>query len=77
MRLTCSFSNFMRHGEGSGTIEPSTVRGHHAETHIICRHLGNMKLAELSIPDVSGWIHDTTAVGYVLKSCSKAFRLLK
>ncbi|WP_283171506.1 tyrosine-type recombinase/integrase [Curtanaerobium respiraculi] len=70
-------ASFMRHKEGSGTIEPSTVRGYRAETRIICRYLGNAKLAELSIPDISGWMHDMSADGYAPKSCSKAFRLLK
>lgn len=70
-------ASFMRHKEDSGTIEPSTVRGYRSETRIICRYLGNVKLAELSIPDVSGWMRDMSADGYAPKSCSKAFRLLK
>ena len=70
-------ASFMRHKEDSGTIELSTVRGYRAETRIIRRYLGNVKLAELSIPDVSGWMHDMGADGYAPKSCSKAFRLLK
>lgn len=70
-------ASFMRHKEDSGTIEPSTVRGYRVGTRIICRYLGNVKLAELSIPDVSGWMHDMSADGYAPKSCSKAFRLLK
>ena len=70
-------ASFMRHKEDSGTIEPSTVRGYRAETRIIGRYLGNVKLAELSIPDISGWMHDMSADDYAPKSCSKAFRLLK
>ena len=47
-------ASFMRHKEDSGTIEPSTARGYRAGTRIICRHPGNVRLAEPPTPDVSG-----------------------
>ena len=46
-------ASFMRHKKDSGAIKPSTVRGYRAETRIICRHLGSVRLAELSIPGAS------------------------
>lgn len=46
-------ASFMRHEEDSGAIEPSAVRGYRAETRIICRYLGSVRLAELSIPGAS------------------------
>lgn len=51
-------ASFMRHKEDSGAIEPSTVRGYRAETRIICRHLGCVRLAEPSIPGASSRMHD-------------------
>ncbi|MFC2339625.1 MAG: hypothetical protein ACFNLW_07040 [Olsenella sp.] len=51
-------ASFMRHKEDSGAIEPSTVRGYRAETRIICRHLGCVRLAEPSIPGASSRMRD-------------------
>ena len=68
---------FLAYKEGSGTIEPSTVRGYRAEARQIDSYIGNVRLADLSVEDVSGWMHDMSADGYAPKSCSKAFRLLK
>ena len=70
-------ASFMRHEEGSGTIEPSTVRGHRAEARVICRHPGSVRLAEPPTPDASSWMRDMGADGYAPKNCPKAFRLLK
>lgn len=70
-------ASFIRHKEDSGTIELSIVHVYHAETRVIYHYLGSVKLVELSIPDVSGWMHDMSADGYAPKNCSKAFRLLK
>ena len=63
--------------EGSGTIEPSTVRGYRAEARQIDSYIGNVRLADLSVEDVSGWMRDMSADGYAPKSVSKPFRLLK
>jgi hypothetical protein len=57
-------ASFMRHKENSGAIEPSTVRGYRAETRIICRNLGRVRLAELSIPGASSWMRDMGDDGY-------------
>lgn len=56
-------ASFMRHKEDSGTIEPSTVRGYRAETRIICRYLGSVRLAVLFIPGASSWMRDMGADG--------------
>ena len=63
--------------EGSGTIEPSTVRGYRAEARQIDSYIGNVRLADLSVEDVSSWMRDMGADGYAPKSVSKPFRLLK
>ena len=55
---------FMRHEKDSGTIGSSTVRGHRAETRIICRHLGCVRLAEPSIPGASSRMRDMGDDGY-------------
>lgn len=70
-------ASFILHKEDSGTIELSIVHVYRAETRVIYHYLGSVKLVELSIPDVSGWMHDMSADGYAPKNCSKAFRLLK
>ncbi len=60
-----------------GTIEPSTVREYRAEARQIDSYIGNVRLADLSVEDVSGWMRDMSADGYAPKSVSKPFRLLK
>ena len=56
-------ASLMRHKEDSGTIEPSTVRGYRAETRIIFRYLGSVRLAVLFIPGASSWMRDMGADG--------------
>lgn len=68
---------FLAYKEGSGTIEPSTVRGYRAEARQIDSYIGNVRLADLSVEDVSGWMRNMSADGYAPKSASKPFRLLK
>ena len=70
-------ASFMRHKEDSGAIEPFTARGYRAETRIVYRHLGSVRLAELSIPGASSWMRDMVDDGYAPESCLKALRLLK
>ena len=70
-------ASFMRHKEDSGAIEPFTARGYRAETRIVYRHLGSVRLAELSIPGASSWMRDMGDDGYAPESCLKALRLLK
>ena len=47
---------FLAYKEDSETIEPSTVRRYHAEMHQIDSYIGNVRLADLSVEDVSGWM---------------------
>lgn len=68
---------FLVYKEGSGTIEPLTVRGYRAEARQIDSYIGNVRLADLSVESVSGWMRNMSADGYALKSASKPFRLLK
>ena len=68
---------FLAYKEGSGTIEPSTARGYRAKARQIDSYIGNVRLADLSVEDVSGWMRDMSADGYAPKSVSKPFRLLK
>ena len=70
-------ASFMRHKEDSGAIEPFTARGYRAETRIVYRHLGSVRLAELSIPGASSWMRDMGDNGYAPESRSKALRLPK
>lgn len=68
---------FLDYKEKSGTIEPATVRGYRAEARQICRWLGDVRLGDLSILQVNGWMHDMAEAGYAPKSVAKPFRLLK
>ncbi len=68
---------FLSYKEKSGTIEPSTVRSYRAEGRLICTYLGNVALADLSVPEVNRWMARMTADGYAPKSVAKPFRLLK
>lgn len=68
---------FLDYKGKSGTIEPSTVRSYRGETKQICRWLGNVKVCELTVADVNGWMGKMTAEGYAPKSVAKPFRLLK
>ena len=68
---------FLSYKEKSGTIEPSTVRSYRAESRLICTYLGNVALADLSVPEVNRWMARMTADGYAPKSVAKPFRLLK
>ena len=68
---------FLSYEEKSSTIEPSTVRSYRAESRLICTYLGNVALADLSVPEVNRWMANMTANGYAPKSVAKPFRLLK
>jgi integrase len=69
--------SFVDYKEKSGTIEPRTVKGYRAEARQVSRYLGDIRLCDLTIADVNGWMADMTAQGYAPKSVEKPFRLLK
>lgn len=56
-------ASFMRHKEGSGTIEPPAVREYRAETKQIDSRISSVSLAELPIDDVFAWMRDMGADG--------------
>lgn len=45
---------FLAYKEESGTIDPSTVRGYRAKARQIDSYIGNVRLTDLSVEDVSG-----------------------
>ena len=53
------------------------MRSYRAEGRLICTYLGNVALADLSVPEVNRWMARMTADGYAPKSVAKPFRLLK
>ncbi len=61
-------ASFMRHKEGSGTIEPSTVRGYRAEARQIASYIGNVRLAALSVGGRARLDARMSADGYAPKS---------
>lgn len=68
---------FLNYKEQSKTIERSTMRGYRAEARQISRYIGDVRLGELSIPDVNRMLSGMSEDGYAPKSISKPFRLLK
>lgn len=68
---------FLDYKEGSGTIEPSTIRGYRGESKWITRYIGAEKLSSVTIATINGWMAAMTKDGYAPKTCSKVFRLLK
>lgn len=70
-------SSFLDYKEKAGTVEPSTIRGYRHESKLICRYIGDIRLGELGIAEVNGFMARMTADGYSPKSVAGPFRLLK
>ena len=68
---------FLDYKEKAATVELSTIRGYRHESKLICRYIGEMRLGELGIADVNGFMARMTADGYSPKSVAGPFRLLK
>lgn len=68
---------FLDYKEKADTVELSTIRGYRHESKLICRYIGDMRLGELGIADVNGFMARMTADGYSPKSVAGPFRLLK
>ncbi len=70
-------SSFLDYKEKAGTVEPSTIRGYKHESKLICRYIGDIRLGELGIAEVNGFMARMTVDGYSPKSVAGPFRLLK
>ena len=68
---------WLRHKERGGTVEPSTIKGYRTEVKWVDRYIGDVRLSDLTIADISSWMQDMSGDGYAPKSCAKAFRILK
>ncbi len=68
---------FLEYKEKAAIIEASTLRGYRNEARIVSKYLGSVKLSELGIGDVNGFMASMNADGYSAKSVQGAFRLFK
>lgn len=68
---------FIDHKEKSGSIEASTVYHYRKDARVVCRYIGDVRVADLSIPIVDNWTAQMTAEGLKPRTVAKPFRLLK
>ena len=68
---------FIKYKEDSGAIERSTLNHYRKEARVLCRYIGGYRLADVTIPVVSGWMTKMTAEGYAPRSVSKPYGVLR
>ena len=61
----------------SGTIERSTLDGYRKQIKAPKRDIGDIRVCDLSIPNVSSWMASMTERGYAPRSAQRPFALLK
>ena len=69
-------TEFVAYKRGSGTVEPSTIRGYEKEARQISKYIGDIRLTDLAIPDVNAWMAQMIDEGYAAETVTKDFRLL-
>lgn len=68
---------FIDHKEKTGSIEPSTAYHYRKDARVACRYIGDVRVADLTIPVVDDWIADMVDDGLMPRTIAKPFRLLK
>lgn len=68
---------FISDKESKHLVERSTIDGYRKEARVISRYLGGMRLADITIPVVDGWMAQMVAEGYAPRTVGKAFALLR
>ena len=68
---------FLDYKERAAIVEASTMRGYRHEAKLACKYVGDMRLRDLGIAEVNGFMASMTADGYAPKSVQGTFRLLK
>ena len=68
---------FVKYKEDSGVIERSTVDNYRKHARVVCRYLGDERLADVTIPRVNAWMAQMTAEGYAPRSVQKPFSMLR
>jgi len=78
-RLTLAefLERFIQYKEDGRAVEPSTISGYRKEAKVVARYLGATRLADVSIPVVSGWMAQMSDEGYAPRTVAKAFALLR
>ena len=69
--------DFIAHKERSGGIEQSTAHYYRKDARTINRYIGDLRLRDLTIASIDGWMTDMEADGLAPRSIAKPFRLLK
>ena len=68
---------FIEYKANSGTVERSTLDGYRKQAKALKRDIGDIRVCELSSPDVSSWMASMTERGYAPRSVQRPFSLLK
>ena len=68
---------FVQYKEDGMQVERSTIDHYRKQARVVKRYLGSYRLAELSIPLVSGWMAQMVDEGYAPRSVSKPFGVLR
>lgn len=67
---------YLEFRENEGRIEPSTLRGYNLDVNTINKYLGNIKLCDLTVNDLTKWMEKMTKEGYSPRSCAKPLGIL-
>lgn len=68
---------FIEYKEEGGYVERSTINHYRKQARVVSRYIGATRLADVSIPVVSGWMARMVEEGYAPRSVAKPFGLLK
>ena len=68
---------FIEYKADSGTIERSTLDGYRKQIKALKRDLGDIRVCELTIPDVNTWMASMTERGYAPRSVQRPFAVLE
>lgn len=66
--VTEFFDMFLDYKEKAAIVELSTIRGYRHEAKLVCKYVGDVKLADLHIAEVNEFMAGMTADGYALRA---------
>ena len=68
---------FIQYKQDTMAVERSTVNGYRKEARVICRYIGETRLADVDIPAVNRWMAQMVEEGYAPRTVAKAFAMLR
>lgn len=68
---------FIQYKQDTMAVERSTVNGYRKEARVICRYIGETRLADVDIPTVNRWMAQMVGEGYAPRTVAKAFAMLR